>query len=306
MSIIVYNYYHLLGKGRDKRAKSSLPFIPPSIYQFTFPVNLTYDGRSYMSSELYLLRKVLSQGRTFLTNTETIQLVYVYKVWYLRKGGGPVQVTKREIISTKVVDAVDGYMSFNTTDAVNKWIEHNNRLFGEITFEVVIKPPVLISTGLPLFPVIEFDVYNNYTSQFVLNFLKPENIPNASRATRKKRQLATIPRLDADFCFSHPNETNCCIRDLTIDFAKDLGYTWIGSPKSYQPNYCTGLCPALWPTASQSTDFLRIFKERNPTFAVSPCCSPEELEPLSVLVNTGKGPVIQQLPDMVIKSCICR
>lgn len=296
-------YDYLIGKREEQHQSSA---IPPTVYHFTFPINITYDDRIYISSELSLLRRVSTRGRGFLTKTETIKLSYLYKVQYLRNGHMIPEI-RQEIIETKVVDTVDGYMSFNTTSAVNKWMEMNSVDSGIITLQVLIQPPISMVSGLPLSPVIEFDIFNNLTAQLVLTFARSENIPDASRSTRKKRQgLPTVKRLDTKFCFATPTEPNCCVRKLSINFATDLGYTWIASPKDFKPNYCTGLCPALWPTSSNSTTLLRTYKERNPTFAVEPCCAPEDLGALSLLLDFGNGPQITTLPDMVIKSCICR
>lgn len=272
-----------------------------------FPINLTSDDRTFMSSELMLLKKAAKFARNQLTETETIQVNFIYKAHYYSSYGIDCE-ERRQIVETKIVNAEPGYITFDTTSAVTKWIEMNdNREVGEIKFEVIIRPPILISTNKPLAPVIEFDLSLNTTAQFVVVLAQPEAMLDMSTSSRRRRQ-SQVTRLDTKFCFSAPKEKRCCVRELTINFAKDLGYTWISEPKEYQANYCLGLCPAFWPTIAMSTDFLRKYREQNPGFAVKPCCGSEELSPLSVLIDIGDGSdaSIESLPDMVLESCICR
>ena len=271
-----------------------------------FSLNLTSDDRTFLSSKLMLLTKAAQYARNQLTETETIQVNFVYKAYYYSSYGIECE-ERRQIVETKIVSAEPGYVSFDTTSAVTKWMEMNdNREVGEIKFEVIIRPPILIATNKPLAPVVEFDLSLNVTAQFLVTLAQPEAMLDMSTSSRRKRQSVT--RLDKKFCFSAPKETRCCVRELTINFANDLGYTWISSPKEYQANYCLGLCPAFWPTASESTNLLRTYREHNPGFAVKPCCASEELGPLSVLIDMGSGfdPAIESLPDMVVESCICR
>lgn len=291
---------------RDAKPQTSA--IPPSTYRFTFPINLTYDGREFFSSELLLLRKVSPRGREILKSTETIQLLYLYEVRRYFKGFLKRE-TRSEFIELKVVEAAEGYISFNTTSAVLKWQEMNNVKSGFITFEVNLKTPTSIKTGLPLAPVIEFDTTLNKTALFVINFARPEDIPDASRSSRrrKRQSMSSISKLDTTFCFSNPLEPNCCVRSLSINFVRDLNYQFILFPNQYDSNYCTGLCPTFWPTASNSTGFLQSYRSRNPTFAVQPCCSPEDIGSLSVMLTSDDGETeIREMEDMIITSCICR
>ena len=46
-------------------------------------------------------------------------------------------------------------------------------------------------------------------------------------------------------------EKNCCVRQLYIDFRKDLGWKWIHEPKGYHANFCLGPCPYIWSLDTQ-------------------------------------------------------
>ncbi|XP_036087575.1 transforming growth factor beta-1 proprotein isoform X2 [Rousettus aegyptiacus] len=56
--------------------------------------------------------------------------------------------------------------------------------------------------------------------------------------------------LDTNYCFSS-TEKNCCVRQLYIDFRKDLGWKWIHEPKGYHANFCLGPCPYIWSLDTQ-------------------------------------------------------
>lgn len=59
--------------------------------------------------------------------------------------------------------------------------------------------------------------------------------------------LTWVPPLLA--CSS--TEKNCCVRQLYIDFRKDLGWKWIHEPKGYHANFCLGPCPYIWSLDTQ-------------------------------------------------------
>ncbi|NP_001171727.1 transforming growth factor beta-2 precursor [Saccoglossus kowalevskii] len=116
---------------------------------------------------------------------------------------------------------------------------------------------------------------------------------------RKKRSL------DATQCFPIPTETNCCLRQLYIDFKKDLGWTWIHAPQGYNANYCGGACPYLWSQNTQHTTILSLYQSLNPDASAVPCCVPKTLESLTILYYESRKPKITQLTNMVLTSCKC-
>uniref|UniRef100_A0A2K5EU52 Transforming growth factor beta n=1 Tax=Aotus nancymaae TaxID=37293 RepID=A0A2K5EU52_AOTNA len=94
--------------------------------------------------------------------------------------------------------------------------------------------------------------------------------------------------LDTNYCFSS-TEKNCCVRQLYIDFRKDLGWKWIHEPKGYHANFCLGPCPYIW---SLDTHPRR-----------APCCVPQALEPLPIVYYVGRKPKVEQLSNMIVRSC---
>lgn len=115
---------------------------------------------------------------------------------------------------------------------------------------------------------------------------------------RKKRAL------DAAYCFRNVQD-NCCLRPLYIDFKRDLGWKWIHEPKGYNANFCAGACPYLWSSDTQHSRVLSLYNTINPEASASPCCVSQDLEPLTILYYIGKTPKIEQLSNMIVKSCKC-
>lgn len=127
------------------------------------------------------------------------------------------------------------------------------------------------------------------------------NEKDVETAKRRKRQLTR------DFCFANFT-TNCCVRSLTVNFHTDLNWTWVVHPPTYDPNYCSGDCPYLWPAATFHAENLQTVKFLNPAASAEPCCVPAVLLPLTILREdevTG-ALVLEPLSEMIVDSCICR
>uniref|UniRef100_UPI00358F4B08 transforming growth factor beta-2 proprotein-like n=1 Tax=Myxine glutinosa TaxID=7769 RepID=UPI00358F4B08 len=116
---------------------------------------------------------------------------------------------------------------------------------------------------------------------------------------RKKRDLGE------EYCFSS-KERNCCLRKLYIDFHKDLGWSWIHSPRGYYANLCAGPCPYMWSSDSQYSQVLAEYAMKNPSASASPCCVPLHLQPLTILYYKGRVARVEVLPSMIVHSCKCR
>ncbi|CAM9926420.1 unnamed protein product [Lampetra planeri] len=120
-----------------------------------------------------------------------------------------------------------------------------------------------------------------------------------SGGTRRRRAL------DENYCFSN-KERNCCLRQLYVDFRRDLKWKWIHEPKGYYANYCAGPCPYLWSSDTQHSTVLGLYNTMNPAASASPCCVPDELESLTILYYKGRNQTVTHLSNMLVKSCKCR
>ncbi|XP_013909604.1 PREDICTED: transforming growth factor beta-2-like [Thamnophis sirtalis] len=51
---------------------------------------------------------------------------------------------------------------------------------------------------------------------------------------------------------------------------------------------------------------LPLYSKVNPEGSAAPCCVPRKLEPLTILYYVGRKAKVQQLSNMIVKSCRCR
>ncbi|CAM4651567.1 unnamed protein product [Leuciscus chuanchicus] len=132
----------------------------------------------------------------------------------------------------------------------------------------------------------------------ILMMLPPHRLDVLPTSRRRKRAL------DTNYCFSNYEE-NCCVRPLYIDFRQDLGWRWIHEPKGYHANFCSGPCPYLRSADTTHSSLLSLYNTLNPEASASPCCVPQDLEPLTILYYVGRIPKVEQLSNMIVKSCKC-
>ncbi|XP_072546397.1 transforming growth factor beta-3 proprotein [Salminus brasiliensis] len=132
----------------------------------------------------------------------------------------------------------------------------------------------------------------------ILMMLPPHRLDVPPTSRRRKRAL------DTNYCFSNYEE-NCCVRPLYIDFRQDLGWRWIHEPKGYHANFCSGPCPYLRSADTTHSTLLSLYNTLNPEASASPCCVPQDLEPLTILYYVGRTPKVEQLSNMIVKSCKC-
>lgn len=216
-------------------------------------------------------------------------------------------VTHRALIASHSVQTEDdGYVSFDITHGIKYWLHDWNRT-SQLDIEVFIRCPESVSTGLKFLPSVKFDVpypdsKENNNAQLVFKFLTGEITRTDDR--RIKRELN--PSINSEYCLSTPDEINCCLRELTINFRKHLNWTWIIAPATIKTNYCQGLCPALWPSATMSTSFLNRLRLTNPTSSPEPCCVAQKVKPLTILIAIEGQLYLSRLQDVIVDSCICR
>ena len=213
------------------------------------------------------------------------------------------QTAAPKLVSSRMMDTTsDRIESFDVTSAVQQCA--NNGLQQQLLdLQVVIKTPVSLTSGLAFPPPVKFmmdSVQGGNSTQLVVALLQREVVSGSG--TRQRRDAG----VNSAYCISHPKEQNCCLRSLEINFNRDLGWNWIISPKSYKANYCDGLCPSYWPSATTSTSFLMNYRQSNPTAAVNPCCGTAVLKPLTILGVANGAPFLVELPDMIVESCVCR
>ncbi|KAM3602567.1 uncharacterized protein V6R79_006370 [Siganus canaliculatus] len=136
-----------------------------------------------------------------------------------------------------------------------------------------------------------------YLPHLILMMIPPHRLDTQSTRRRKRA-------LDTNYCFSNAEES-CCVRRLYIDFRRDLDWKWIHEPSGYDANYCSGPCPYLRSSDTTHSSLLSLYNTLNPEASASPCCVPQDLEPLTILYYSGRTPKVEQLSNMIVKSCKC-
>ncbi|CAL1571057.1 unnamed protein product [Knipowitschia caucasica] len=132
---------------------------------------------------------------------------------------------------------------------------------------------------------------------YILTMSIPQNV---SRQLTSRRRRST----DAKDTCTAQTET-CCVRSLYIDFRRDLGWKWIHKPTGYHANYCMGSCTYIWNAENKYSQILALYKHHNPGASAQPCCVPQSLEPLPILYYVGRQHKVEQLSNMIVKSCKC-
>ncbi|KAG1943533.1 growth/differentiation factor 8 preproprotein [Pimephales promelas] len=119
---------------------------------------------------------------------------------------------------------------------------------------------------------------------------------HSSAKSRQKRQTDAVCTEKSE---------GCCVRSLYIDFRKDLGWKWIHEPSGYNANYCTGSCSYVWTSENKYSQVLALYRHHNPGASAQPCCVPQVLEPLTILYYVGRLHKVEQLSNMIVKTCKC-
>ncbi|KAM4621552.1 transforming growth factor beta-2 proprotein [Polymixia lowei] len=143
--------------------------------------------------------------------------------------------------------------------------------------------------------------FSTKTPHLILTLLPSDRVDNPAKKNRKRRAAA----VDTSTC-SRNSDQGCCLRSLYIDFRRDLNWKWIHEPKGYKANFCAGSCPYLWSADNHYNMILPLYNKLNPEASASPCCVPQDLEPLTIVYFMGRTPRVEQLSNMVVKSCKCR
>ena len=130
-------------------------------------------------------------------------------------------------------------------------------------------------------------------------------VSNAPNRRRRAAGTSTTAASPTDALCRDGSEPNCCLRELYVNFRKDLRWNWIRQPKGYYPNYCAGSCPYVWGADTQHSSLLHIYKALNPDASPSPCCSPKSFKPLHILYYENGSPKVRQLSNMIVAGCKC-
>ncbi|XP_045063917.1 transforming growth factor beta-1 proprotein-like [Coregonus clupeaformis] len=211
-----------------------------------------------------------------------------------RRVGDKARYLKSHFVSKEWANR---WVSFDVTQTLREWLHEAGEEQG---FQ--LKLPC--DCGKPmeefLFGIADRDGqaegrYRNTQSAHILLMSLPVE-RHSQLSSRKKRQTTT-----EEIC-SDKSES-CCVRRLYIDFRK--GWKWIHEPTGYFANYCMGPCTYIWNTENKYSQVLALYKHHNPGASAKPCCVPQVLEPLPMIYYVGRQHKVEQLSNMIVKSCKC-
>ncbi|XP_048830253.1 transforming growth factor beta-3 proprotein [Brienomyrus brachyistius] len=285
--------------------------ITSKVFRFNIS-SMERNATNLFRAEFRVLRVVNEAATTPEQRVELYQILKLY---------GHIGKQRYIVGKNVLTKAPPEWVSFDVTDTVREWLTHRERNLGlEISVHCpchTIKPNGDIDEknneklqvkfkgleGDPESLRLDLDRLRNQKEprerpHLILMMLPPHRLDSHTSPRRRKRAL------DTNYCFSNYEE-NCCVRPLYIDFRQDLGWKWIHEPKGYYANFCSGPCPYLRSADTTHSSLLSLYNTLNPEASASPCCVPQDLEPLTILYYVGRTPKVEQLSNMIVKSCKC-
>ncbi|KAL4630911.1 TGF beta-1-like [Arapaima gigas] len=196
----------------------------------------------------------------------------------------------------------DHWLSFDVTQTLREWLLGKEQ---EQVFHLKEYCPCAAPTKGLFFSVSGMSINRGDTGVFSGLMQKPHLLVMSLPADRANQMNSRRKRaIDTDeFCTEKME--NCCVRKLYIDFRKDLGWKWIHEPSGYYANYCMGSCTYIWNAENKYSQILALYKHHNPGASAQPCCAPQVFEPLPILYYVGRQYKVEQLSNMVVKTCKC-
>lgn len=198
------------------------------------------------------------------------------------------------VIGQNVESDSEGYVLFDVYEALEEWRDQDRgNLARDIELEVHIMCPDGLTTRYT--PSIKFDLETPKLTQLVVRTYK-----DSDHSKRSAEDSYTT------WCREHPDEFNCCLKQLQINFEKDFGWKWVIQPKSFYSNYCKGFCPYNWSPSTLHSVVMSRLIQRNPTAAPQLCCVPNLFSPLILYLHLNGTFHFVTLDDVQVRSCICR
>ncbi|XP_056467464.1 transforming growth factor, beta 1a [Gadus chalcogrammus] len=199
----------------------------------------------------------------------------------------------------------DKWLTFDITETLQKWLQSDAveegfqlRLFCECGNSSIDSTFSFRVSGTEKNRGDKEILQNNLPKPYILAMSIPKN-SSSQGGSRKKRSTEAGGGSCTD------QTESCCVRKLYIDFRKDLGWKWIHNPKGYHANYCMGSCTYIWNAENKYSQILALYKHHNPGASAQPCCVPQVLDPLPILYYVGRQHKVEQLSNMIVKSCKC-
>lgn len=284
-----------------------------NIYTIKFDLDLrNYDY--FTDAQLRLRVSRLITNRTMAQGTEDqidVKFLIAAENYYN-------EIYKRYITSKRLrPDTIRSEMLiFNVTKAIGWWLDFNKKnQTNEITFELHIRCSHTLPEGATFAPNFQFFARSDKDARLVITTYKEEaslsdqdsedqDTADQDSGSNRRRKRYSV---NSGLTFCNPNQIECCLNSLEINFERDFNWTWILKPQQIAFNYCSGECPLRWSTRhSQLLQRFRARVKQNPAAAAKPCCVPNEYLPVALGIFLNGVHRIDVLEDIVATSCACR
>ncbi|XP_006632266.1 transforming growth factor beta-3 proprotein [Lepisosteus oculatus] len=307
----IYKFNMIQGTPENNDLQHCLKSVTSKVFRFNVSA-MEKNATHLFRAEFRALRVPNSSAKK---NEQRIELYQILRP--------DEHIAKQRYIAGKNVltKGLPEWISFDVTETVREWLMYRETNLG---LEISVHCPChtfntngdILENRNELLEVKFKGVENEFDEQgrwdlgrlrrqkeqlfphLILMMLPPHRLDSYSTSARRKRAL------DTNYCFSNYEE-NCCVRPLYIDFREDLGWRWIHEPKGYYANFCSGPCPYLRSGDTTHAQIISLYSTLNPEASPSPCCVPQDLEPLTILYYVGRTPKVEQLSNMIVKSCKC-
>ncbi len=223
---------------------------------------------------------------------------------------------KEPIYSTLLNTSREGWIKFDVTAAVRDWVTMPDSNLGiEVTTSSQERIHVLFADPRGTMPSVDMQPRGDQIMPEKspkeqhprLIVLAPANdaIGHNGGNNRRRRSTSTYGQ---NTCVDQ-TQPSCCLRQIYVNFKRNLGWSWIRQPKGYYPNYCAGSCSyvngSMWNAQTHHASVLETYRKLNPDASPSPCCSPRSFKPLHILFYNKGKPVFRELPNAIVTSCQC-
>ncbi|XP_043118732.1 transforming growth factor beta-3 proprotein isoform X1 [Puntigrus tetrazona] len=307
----IHKFNMIQGSPENNEVRHCLKGITSKVFRFNVSI-MEKNATNLFRAEFRALRLPNSSAKRNEQRIELYQILrpdeHIAKQRYI---GGKNVLTK----------GTPEWVSFDVTETVREWLMYRETNLGlEVSVHCpchTFSPNGDIVEGVNEVLEVKFkEMESEYEEQNRWDFGQPKKqkeqlLPHLILMMLPPHRLDVLPTsrrrkraLDTNYCFSNYEE-NCCVRPLYIDFRQDLGWRWIHEPKGYHANFCSGPCPYLRSADTTHSSLLSLYNTLNPEASASPCCVPQDLEPLTILYYVGRTPKVEQLSNMIVKSCKC-
>lgn len=211
----------------------------------------------------------------------------------------------RTVVAAKNLNVYEkGFQAFDITSAVKLWAQ--KQINGTVRLEITVscfssKTCALGKSNQGSPSSITFNLESEIRKpRLVIVSQNPLEVTNGNRVRRQ----TTGSRECND------RQKTCCLKKLRIDFAKDLGMEFVVLPKTFEANYCEGVCP-ITPGGALLTPQVYSFITKltnHQAASLEPCCAANTFKPLLIILpdpTIPGGTVTEELQQVTVESCRC-